>query len=78
MVGGYFLTNALFIGLLVGTNSDLNPGLIGALVEVPFDIAQVAAGGMVGWLVSNYLRKAIPFSMVLGEGPTLSGPSRNP
>src|SRR3989442_5267261 len=47
MVGGYFVTNAEFIGLIVGVNSTLNPGLIGGLVEVPFDIAQVVAGGVI-------------------------------
>lgn len=69
MVGGYFLTNAFFIGLLVGANSDLNPGPIGALVEVPFDIAQVAAGGLIGWPVSRYLRNAIPFSILSKSEP---------
>ena len=60
MVGGYFITNAEFIGLIVGVNSTLNPGLIGGLVEVPFDIVQVAAGGIIARPVSRYLKKALP------------------
>ena len=60
MVGGYFITNAEFIGLIVGANSTLNPGLIGGLVEVPFDIVQVAAGGIIARPVSRYLKKALP------------------
>lgn len=60
MVGGYFITNAEFIGLIVGVNSSLNPGLIGGLLEVPFDIAQVTVGGIIARPVSHYLRKALP------------------
>jgi len=64
MVGGYFITNAEFIGLIVGANSTLNPGLIGGLVEVPFDIAQVAAGGIIARPVSRYLKKALPSTLL--------------
>jgi hypothetical protein len=63
MVAGYFITNALFIGLIVGVNSTLNPGLVGALVEVPFDIVQVAAGGIIARPVSRYLRRALPSTL---------------
>lgn len=63
MVGGYFITNVEFIGLIVGTNSDLNPGLIGGLLEVPFDIAQVTAGGIIARPVSRYLKKALPSTL---------------
>lgn len=63
MVGGYFITNVEFIGLIVGVNSDLNPGLIGGLLEVPFDIAQVTAGGIVARPVSRYLKKALPSTL---------------
>ena len=59
MVGGYFITNAEFIGLIVGANSTLNPGLIGGLVEVPFDIVEVAAGGIIARPVSLYLKRAL-------------------
>ncbi len=60
MVGGYFITNAAFIGLIVGVNSALNPGVVGATVEVPFDVAQVLAGGLIGRPVARYLRNALP------------------
>jgi len=63
MVAGYFITNALFIGLIVGANSTLNPGLVGGLVEVPFDIVQVAAGGIIARPVSRYLRRALPSTL---------------
>lgn len=65
MVGGYFVTNAVFIGLIVGANSDLNPGLFNALIEIPFDVIQVAAGGAVGRLVSRYLRASFPSLVVV-------------
>ncbi len=64
MVGGYFLTNALFIGFLVGANSDFNPGLIGALLEVPFDAAQVVAGGLIGGPVSRTLKRQLPSILI--------------
>jgi uncharacterized membrane protein len=75
MVGGYFVTNALFIGLLVGVNSDLNPGPVGALLEVPFDLAQVAAGGIIAKTVSRYLRNALPYSGLGSVSPKVESPS---
>jgi len=50
MVGGYFLTNWLGLGF----------GFLVGLYEVPFDIAQVVTGGVVGARVSAYLRKSLP------------------
>ena len=50
MVGGYFLTNWIGLGF----------GLLAGLYEVPFDIAQVVAGGLVGAPVSNILRRSLP------------------
>ena|SRR5690348_4655258 len=50
MVGGYFLTNWIGLGF----------GLLAALYEVPFDIAQVVAGGLVGAPVSSILRRSLP------------------
>ncbi|HEV2119611.1 MAG TPA: ECF transporter S component [Candidatus Bathyarchaeia archaeon] len=76
MVGGYFLTNALFIGLLVGVNSDLNPGPFGALLEVPFDLAQVLAGGVIARPISRYLRNALPYSGI-GNVPSKTGSVHN-
>ncbi len=75
MVGGYFLTNAFFIGLLVGVNSDQNPGLVGALIEVPFDITQVLAGGLIGAPVSRYLRNAVPYSIIKRPSQPVKGPA---
>jgi len=50
MVGGYFLTNWLGLGY----------GILVGLYEVPFDIMQVVAGGIIGRHVSRYLRKSLP------------------
>jgi uncharacterized membrane protein len=74
MVGGYFLTNALLIGLIYGTNSQFNPGLVLALVEIPFDIAQVTAGGIVGRRVSEYLKASLP-SIFLPGGSVHATPT---
>ncbi len=50
MVGGYFLTNWLFLGY----------GFLPGLYEVPFDTAQVLAGGLIGRPVARYLRDSLP------------------
>jgi uncharacterized membrane protein len=50
MVGGYFLTNWLILGY----------GFFAGLYEVPFDTAQVLAGGLIGRPVARYLRSALP------------------
>jgi uncharacterized membrane protein len=50
MVGGYFLTNWIGLGF----------GILAGLYEVPFDILQVVAGGLVGGPVSRYLRNSLP------------------
>jgi len=50
MVGGYFLTNWIGLGY----------GLFVGLYEVPFDILQVVAGGLIGGPVSRYLRNSLP------------------
>ena len=60
MVGGYFVTNLFLIAFLYGTNSSLNPGVVLSVLEVPFDIAQVVAGGIIGLPVSRYLRNSLP------------------
>ena len=49
MVGGYFLTNWIFLGF----------GLLAAVYEVPFDILQVVVGGLIGRPVAKYLRKSL-------------------
>ena len=50
MVGGYFLTNWIGLGF----------GLLAGLYEVPFDILQVVAGGLIGGPVSRYLINSLP------------------
>jgi uncharacterized membrane protein len=50
MVVGYFLTNWIGLGY----------GLLVGLYEVPFDILQVVAGGLIGGPVSRYLRNSLP------------------
>ena len=50
MVGGYFLTNWIGLGF----------GLLAGLYEVPFDLAQVVAGGLIGAPVSSILRRSLP------------------
>jgi uncharacterized membrane protein len=50
MVGGYFLTNWLILGY----------GFFAGLYEVPFDTAQVLAGGIIGGPVARYLRNSLP------------------
>lgn len=55
MVGGYFLTNWIGLGF----------GILAGLYEVPFDILQVVAGGLIGAVASNYLRDSLPSVLVL-------------
>jgi len=50
MVGGYFLTNWIGLGY----------GFLVGVYEVPFDIAQVVAGGLIGAPVSSILRRSLP------------------
>jgi uncharacterized membrane protein len=55
MVGGYFLTNWIGLGF----------GSLAGAYEVPFDILQVVAGGLIGAPASRYLRNALPSVLVL-------------
>lgn len=75
MVGGYFFTNLILVGLLYGSNSTLNPGVVLSLWEIPFDIAQVVAGGVIGRPVSHYLRTALP-SILSKTGALPAAPKR--
>ena len=59
MVGGYFLTNWLFLGF----------GLLAAVYEVPFDIFQVVAGGLVGRPVAKYIRNSLLANVGFGKHP---------
>ena len=60
MVGGYFVTNFFLIAAIYGSNSVLNPGTFLSVVELPFDAAQVIAGGIIGRPVSRYLKQTLP------------------
>ena len=50
MVSGYFFTNWVGLGY----------GVLVGLYEVPFDVTQVVAGGVIGGPVSRYLRNSLP------------------
>src|SRR3989449_4839336 len=59
MVGGYFLTNWLGLGY----------GFLVGLYEVPFDILQVVAGGVIGRPISRYLRNSLPMNIMPHKTP---------
>jgi len=71
MVLGYFLTNWVFIGLVFGASSDAAKavGLTFALGELPFDIIQVVAGGIIGIPVTRKLRAAVPVGLLPHHAP---------
>jgi len=71
MVLGYFLTNWVFIGLVFGASSDAAKaaGLTFALGELPFDIIQVVAGGIIGIPVARKLRAAVPVGLLPHRAP---------
>jgi hypothetical protein len=68
MVTGYFLTNFFLVGLIFGAGfaQQQGLGLTAALSEFPFDIIQVAAGGIIGIPVSRRLRASLPRRFMLG------------
>jgi uncharacterized membrane protein len=59
MVGGYFLTNWLGLGY----------GFLVGLYEVPFDIMQVVAGGIIARPISRYLRNSLPVVLPFRRNP---------
>jgi uncharacterized membrane protein len=66
MVGGYFIAESYVIALLFGA-SDLT-GVAAAAGEIPFNILQVVAGGIVGipiaWVLRHSLRETpLAFSL---------------
>jgi uncharacterized membrane protein len=75
MVGGYFVTNMFLVAALYGVNSSLNPGVLLSLWELPFDLAQVVAGGIVGAPVSRYLKNSLP--SLLSRIDTMPSPPKN-
>ena len=60
------MAESFFIALLYGASE--TTGVIAALVEVPFNVLQVFAGGLVGIPVSSFLRQALR-SYVLPGSP---------
>ncbi len=58
MVSGYFVAESYFIGLFFGTSN--LPGVAAALLELPFNLLQVFAGGLIGIPVSRTLKKSLP------------------
>ena len=74
MVGGYFITNLLFIGVFVGDSLTFDQRLLGASWEVPFDIAQVVAGGVIGRYASSYLKTQLPGTILSGSRKTATNP----
>lgn len=75
MVVGYFLAESFFIGLVFG--STFAPGLAAASIELPFNVLQVFAGGIVGIPVSRILKNALPSTLypAMVTGTTL--PTKN-
>ncbi len=57
MVAGYFAAEYYFIGLVFG--GDALAGIF-PFLDLPFNILQVAAGGLIGIPVSRSLKKALP------------------
>jgi uncharacterized membrane protein len=71
MVLGYFLTNLFLIGLVYGASSDAAKaaGLTVAFGELPFDVVQVVAGGIIGIPVARKLRAALPVGLLPHRAP---------
>src|SRR2546422_438979 len=67
----YFLSVWVFIGLVFGASSDAAKaaGLTFALGELPFDIIQVVAGGIIGIPVARKLRAAVPVGLLPHRAP---------
>ncbi len=72
MVGGYFLTESYLIALFFGASE--TTGVVAALAEVPGNLLQVFAGGLVGIPVSLTLRRRFP-TLFPREKPKPSSPS---
>src|SRR3972149_54872 len=66
MVGGYFVTEAVLIALLYGASE--TTGVVAGLAEVPFNLLQVFAGGLVGVPVSMIVKRRIP-ALLPGRNP---------
>jgi uncharacterized membrane protein len=71
MVAGYFMTNYYLLTLFYGAgfSQDHPVGLAVALGELPFDVAQVVAGGIIGIPVARKLRAMVPVALLPHRGP---------
>jgi uncharacterized membrane protein len=73
MVLGYFLAESFFIALVFGSSEFT--GIAAASAEVPFNIAQVVGGGIVGIPVSLGVKYAIRSTSFSSR---MLGPSKSP
>jgi len=64
MVAGYFLAEYYFIGLVFG--GDALAGIF-PFLDLPFNLLQVAAGGIIGIPVSRSLKRALPTTLFSGK-----------
>lgn len=71
MVGGYFAAEAFVIALFFGASD--STGIAAALGEVPFNVLQVVAGGLVGIPVGWALRYAFRETILAFSPPYASG-----
>jgi len=65
MVGGYFVAESLVI-----------VGYPASLVDVPFNVIQVIAGGVIGIPVSQFLRRTLPSNMIYSRKTLTSNPAK--
>lgn len=75
MVAGYLLAESYFIGLAFG--SSFAPGVAAALIELPFNVLQVFAGGVVGIPISRVLRNSLPSILYPASAAGMATPTKN-
>ncbi len=74
MVSGYFIAESYFIGFVFGSSA--LPGVAAALLEFPFNLLQVFAGGLVGMPVSRTLKRSLPAILFAAKPEGLGSGSR--
>ena len=75
MVGGYFLAEFYFIGLVIGQSALQG---IFPFLDLPFNLLQVFAGGLIGIPVSRTLKKSLPSILFATKPRGLSSSSGKP
>ena len=65
MVGGYFVAESLAI-----------VGYPVSLFDVPFNVLQVVAGGVIGVPVSQFLRRTLPSNVIYSRKTSTSNPAK--